>query len=461
MKKHNFLLILTLSIFPIVGRTGVNPDADRELATIREKIAYEGLDWVANHNSIIDSMTLDERHHLLGLKLPPNWREIWELHLPKVMKVKSSAELPSYFNWVDSGIVTMVQNQGNCGSCWIFSATAALEAIWNLKRNQYLDLSEQQILSCVSPGWGCDGGWMDDVYQHYLDFGAILEPEMPYMADDEIPCRETEAPVVASITDWTAIPQDVNSLKTAVLEAPVAVAFTVYDDFYGYSGGCYSNSSPPEEINHAVLIVGWDDNMCGGEGAWLVKNSWGRYWGIDGFFWIKYDNCNFGYAAALLNLGTMTISSPYEIPAGSVCSDYSYQLVAEGGMDPYHWYYENGELPPGITMDESGLIQGATSIGKNYSFGIRLEDNSMPSLKLLSFFNLNIPEGLNGDADCSGSYNLLDVSYMIRNLYMGGPPPRHAFMADCNCSHTCNLLDVSYLIRYMYQSGPAPCKYSE
>lgn len=460
MKQLSAIFLLILIFVPLTGLATVNPNADEELAAIQKKIADEGLDWKAGHTSILDSMTLEERHHMLGLKLPPNWKEIWESHLPKDFKAMASSALPATFNWEDSGVVTMVKNQEGCGSCWIFAATGALEAVWNIQRHQYLDLSEQQILSCVSSGWGCDGGWMVDAYQHYLDFGAILETAMPYEANDEVSCTETEAPIVANITDWVSIPQDINSIKTAVLTAPVAVAFTVYDDFYSYFGGCYSNSSPLEEINHAVLIVGWDDNLCNGEGAWRAKNSWGgHFWGDNGYFWIKYNTCNFGYAAALLNIEAMTVMSPNPLPSGDICHDYSYQLAADGGSAPYKWSLQVGSLPSGFTMDESGLIQGQPSQGEVSSFGIRVEDASIPTLTFLKYFELNIATGLNGDADCDGKYNLLDVSYIIKYLYMGGPPPRYSYIADCNCSNSCNLLDVSYLISYLYRGGPAPCKY--
>jgi hypothetical protein len=115
------------------------------------------------------------------------------------------------------------------------------------------------------------------------------------MADDEIPCADDTCGIYVTNGGWIDVPSDVESIKQQVMITPVATTFTVYDDFRTYGGGCYEHEGS-EPINHAVLIVGWEDTLCGGEGAWLCKNSWGPSWGLDGFFWIKYGTCNVGYA---------------------------------------------------------------------------------------------------------------------------------------------------------------------
>jgi hypothetical protein len=158
------------------------------------------------------------------------------------------------------------------------------------------DLSEQQVLSCATPGYGCSGGWMVTVWNHFKENGAALEICMPYLADDTAPCLETGCPKYATTNGWEDIPNVVEAIKNKVLNhGPVATTFTVYDDFRYYDGGCYEHEGD-DPINHAVVIVGWDDSMCGGEGAWLIKNSWGEDWGLDGYFYIKYGTCNVGYS---------------------------------------------------------------------------------------------------------------------------------------------------------------------
>jgi hypothetical protein len=433
--------------------------AEEELKAIQQKIEREGLDWTPGLNPIVTEYSPEERQKLSGLRLPDNWEEIWQAHLPDQPMALSAADLPASFNWEDSGKVTPVTNQGGCGSCWIFASVAALEAIYKIQAQVEYDLSEQQILSCVSYGWGCDGGWMDDCYQHFRDYGSILESAMPYEADDMVPCTESQHPVVATIDGWTAIPNNITSLKTAVMTAPVAVAFTVYNDFHYYNGGCYSHPDETQDINHAVLIVGWDDNMCNGEGAWRVKNSWGTYWGEDGYFWMKYGSCNFGVGAALLDIDAVMITSPAFLPdADMVCdsTEYEYQFEASGGTPPYNWYRQVGFIPDGMVLETGGLLHGFPTRAKNFTFGVRVEDSSVPVKKYMKYVMVSVIEGMAGDADCNCDYNLLDATYLINLLYKDGPTVMCEAGEDANGDASCNLLDVTCLINYLYKEGPQP-----
>ncbi|UCD95374.1 MAG: hypothetical protein JSU69_04825, partial [Candidatus Zixiibacteriota bacterium] len=367
-------------------------------------------------------------------------------------------ELPSYFNWEDSSVLTGVRNQGGCGSCWDFAATAALESIYSIYRGVKLDLSEQAVLSCATFGSGCDGNWMETAYWHFTYYGAIAESEMPYMANDEIPCTQSEHPARVKINGWTAVPRGRNYIKTAVLTAPVAVAFMAYYDLYYYSGGCYSHGGFTEDINHAILVVGWDDNMCNGEGAWRCKNSWGSYWGDNGYFWIRYDDCNFGEGGALIELDTLLdIANDRALETGSVCREYGYQMEASGGISPYSWLVLDDPLPSGLTMDSGGFISGYPEEAVTKNLAIRVLETSPPRRLYFDYFTLVIDDALSGDADCSGTHNILDVTYIINYLYKGGPPPATGTGCDCDCSSGCNILDVTYIVNYLYKDGPEPC----
>jgi hypothetical protein len=458
-KAVNLSIFAIFLIIAVSSFSFADDSAADELSAIRSMIENQGFHWQADLNPIVTDYTSEERKQLLGLKLPDNWREIWEAHLDENFVVKRDRDLPAYFNWEDSSIITDVTSQGGCGSCWDFAATAALEAGYALYRGMKLDLSEQAILSCVTPGHGCDGGWMEDAYVHYQYFGSVSEDDMPYQANDMVPCTEEAERALVKINGWTAIPQMRSAIKTAVLTAPVAVAFYVYNDFHYYSGGCYAHSEFTAEVNHAILVVGWDDDMCGGDGAWRCKNSWGWWWGDSGFFWIQYDDCNFGVAAAQLNFDTLlTINDSRQLPNTNICAEYNFQFTASGGVEPYRWVIVDGEVPSGLILENDGLLHGYPDVYGEQSFAVRVEDSNGPTKIFFKYFDLSIGQSLPGDADCSGEHNIFDVTFLISFLYLGGPAPISPNGGDCNCSGTCDIFDITYLISYLYKGGPPPCE---
>lgn len=270
------------------------PVADEPFETLEQttrRVAEKGYHWTPGGTSLSD-VSPEEFQKLLGLQIP---RDV----AARARAVTEGYEMrnltfPSAFDWRDYGGVTPVKDQTGCGSCWDFAATGALEAMFLLYGDVEYDLSEQQILSCRTPGYGCEGGTAEWAWDHVKREGAVLETCMPYRANDTAPCVEDGCVKYATTNRWEDIPNVVEAIKEKVLNhGPVTTAFTVYNDFRYYTGGCYEHAGD-DPINHLVVIVGWDDNMCGGEGAWLIKNSWGTSWGMNGYFYIKYGSCNVG-----------------------------------------------------------------------------------------------------------------------------------------------------------------------
>ncbi|MGB7063147.1 MAG: C1 family peptidase [Candidatus Zixiibacteriota bacterium] len=288
---------LFLALFFLLFGSAVPKDkVDEEIEAIQKMVDEKGYNWTAGRTSVME-LSEAERQNLYGLEIP-EWYDEWFKNTKKLV-APPGAFFPPAFDWRDSAGVTPARNQKNCGSCWAFGALGALEAMAKIYGGTELDLSEQQILSCRAYGWGCNGGWMTYCYELFQDYGSISEQCMPYHANDTDPCIQESCEVLAKITGWTPVAHDVNSIKTALMTGPVSCAMTAYDDFSSYTGGCYEHENT-EPCNHAVLIVGWDDTMCDGEGAWIVKNSWGQSWGINGFFYIKYNSCLIGYATDLI-----------------------------------------------------------------------------------------------------------------------------------------------------------------
>jgi C1A family cysteine protease len=270
---------------------------DLEIEALQREIDANGYQWTAQRNWTTD-LSEEEFQALLGARVPLDVeRRFARLDRSSFPIARN---LPASYDWRTLGGVSSVKNQAGCGSCWDFAGVAAVESQVLINEGIEYDLSEQQVLSCETPGTGCSGGWYSWAWNYFRDHGAVLETCMPYQANDDVPCADAACVKYATVRTWIDVPNDVDAIKTAVLMAPVSTSFRVYSDFSSYGSGCYEHAGN-DPINHAVLIVGWDDSKCGGAGAWLCKNSWGSWWGgLGGYFWIKYGTCNIGTNSQLV-----------------------------------------------------------------------------------------------------------------------------------------------------------------
>lgn len=259
--------------------------------------------WTAGKTSVSD-LSHEEKQKRLGYKVPDWYHQWWE-SLPKLEAPKEEITFDPVFDWrthlgpYGTNGVTPVKDQASCGSCWAFAAVGELESMVKIYGEVELDLSEQQCVSCLTPGSGCQGYYSEACFDLFRTKGAIKEECMPYQANDTEPCIQNQCQKWAKLSGYIAIPNNVNSIKQALLNGPVKSGMAVEDTFFSYTGGCYNR--PYFEPNHAVLIVGWDDTMCGGQGAWIVKNSWGPGWGENGYYYIRYGLCMIGSDATQVN----------------------------------------------------------------------------------------------------------------------------------------------------------------
>ncbi|MDZ7860194.1 MAG: C1 family peptidase [Candidatus Krumholzibacteriota bacterium] len=313
-EKGKHIFIIVIAVFSMIfSAGGVSAAEDQEIASLQREIDSKGYNWTAERTWVTD-LSDEEFQRLLGARIPEDLQKRIDSRHETIIPKLQSRLLPSSFDWRDYDIVTPVKNQGSCGSCWDFAGIGALEAVLAINESVEYDLSEQQILSCATPGSGCSGGWYATVWDYIRNSGAVLELCMPYEADDTVPCDDGSCEKVASNNGWVDVQNNVDEIKEQVLISPVATTFHVYDDFGSYGGGCYEHSGD-DPINHAVVIVGWADSMCGNEGAWLVKNSWGSSWGDSGYFWIKYGSCNIGTATqrVIYSTGNQLVFDQYSI----------------------------------------------------------------------------------------------------------------------------------------------------
>jgi hypothetical protein len=265
---------------------GFTPETLASIVRLQREIDGRGYRWQAGPTSV-SALSPEEFERMLGARVPSD-----EPALPlAALRVDGApaADLPSRWDWREMDGVTPPRAQGVCGSCWAFAAAGAVEAMLRIYDGRDLDLSEQQAIDCNLDAYGCDGGWMTAAYRLWQTEGALLEADAPYAADDGRPCPSSSLAPVASVIGWTAIAPDRESVQRALLVGPVATAMHVYPDMQHYRGGVYEHEGE-DPINHAVLLVGWDDAL----GAWILKNSWGPGWGEGGFAYVRYGSCRLG-----------------------------------------------------------------------------------------------------------------------------------------------------------------------
>lgn len=270
---------------------------DPSIETLRRRARVEGWTFEVD-DTFIRSRTPQERANMRGYTPPPGYEQELEANL-QILPVEKA--LPGSLDWRDVDGITPVKDQASCGSCWAFAATGEMEAFIKIYYGVEVDLSEQQSISCNPYGAGCDGGWAVASYWIWQNYGGVLENCHPYLQADPplAPCEEDNFFDYAHITGYRHIDNDVNQIKTALQAGPVCTAIDASVEFENYGGGCYN--IPGYGTNHLVLIVGYDDRSCGGNGAWIIKNSWGPSFGESGYIEVQYGAANVGTSLTQLN----------------------------------------------------------------------------------------------------------------------------------------------------------------
>jgi C1A family cysteine protease len=201
---------------------------------------------------------------------------------------------PSSYDLRTQEKVTSVKDQGSCGSCWAFATMGSVESRWLVNGYGTYDLSENNLKDCHGFLWGCSDGGNEEMATAYLsrDSGPISESADPYV-DYDVPCTSGLTPV-AYETDAYFLPNDANTIKDFILNYG-GVYTTMHMEYpskyYNASNYTYYYNGT-RSSNHAVVIVGWNDNKttAGGPGAWIIKNSWGTSWGESGYFYVSYND---------------------------------------------------------------------------------------------------------------------------------------------------------------------------
>ncbi len=318
------------------------PDKSPEerLAEINEKIKEKGARWKAGLTPKA-LLSVEEKRILLGSYVLP------EEDVTNGIWVQADAEsLPSAFDWREEGEyeidwMTSVKDQASCGSCWAFSVLGTVEAAYNIYNNDPdmdLDLSEQQLVSNESPCCGdcgdCGGGNTTYGIGYVHSTGVVDEDCFPYTATNA-PCD--------LCPDWKdrrhyigeffrVFPNTQEAYKQALLDyGPLSISIDSSDMFLYYVDGVYEELEDIDYtgVNHAIVLVGWDD----AQSCWIIKNSWGTDWGTGGYGKIVYGYVEkYNYVRAVYE----TNATKGIIPMNSGTPFYTlHQNPADcGDMDP-------------------------------------------------------------------------------------------------------------------------------
>jgi len=202
--------------------------------------------------------------------------------------------VPASVDWRPKGAVTDVKNQGQCGSCWSFSTTGAVEGAWMVAGNPLISLSEEELVQCdKSKDEGCNGGIMENAYEWIIKNGGITTEELyPYNSGTGTTgvCQMKKTTVKkAHISDYCDLTHgDEKDLEKALVQQPVAVAIEAdQTSFQFYHGGILSAKKCGVKLDHGVLAVGYGVDPKTKMQYWIVKNSWGGMWGDKGYIMME------------------------------------------------------------------------------------------------------------------------------------------------------------------------------
>ena len=240
--------------------------------------------------NLFSSMTDGEKNKWLGINATGKFP-----HTDILPVLSSNLNTPRKKDWVDRGAVTAVKNQDSCGSCWAFSAIATLETRYKVKSGRLRSFSDQEYLDCTPVSLGCNGGWYNEAFAYSQKCGGRIaaSKDYPYVGKKG-DCKGKSKPnaaVAFKITGVEKIAADEDSNIAALAKGALSMAVFAGDAFFQYQSGIFKDTTCTEAVgpNHAVTGVGYTERYV------VIKNSWSKFWGDNGFMRVtrNYHNCGF------------------------------------------------------------------------------------------------------------------------------------------------------------------------
>lgn len=219
--------------------------------------------------------------------------------LPSIAAPRVATVLPATYDLRALGKLTAIRDQGSCGSCWDFATMGSLES--SLMPTESANFSENNLKNLSGFDIGCCSGGNRAMSTAYLArwAGPVNETDDPYYTGN---CTSVAGSILRKhVQDIIFLPNRTTPLGNDAIKQAVMNYGAVYTSYY-HSDSYYNSAnaayyySGSSQSNHAVCIVGWDDNYAAtrfrtappGNGAFLIRNSWGTWWGMSGYFWMSY-----------------------------------------------------------------------------------------------------------------------------------------------------------------------------
>eukprot|EP01025_Chloroclados_australasicus_P027802 TRINITY_DN2750_c2_g1_i1.p2 TRINITY_DN2750_c2_g1~~TRINITY_DN2750_c2_g1_i1.p2 ORF type:complete len:465 (-),score=50.01 TRINITY_DN2750_c2_g1_i1:323-1717(-) len=275
---------------------------DEEEYNMRFQIWQDNLEFVHGYNSpdkthwigmnSLADLTLEEyRYKYLGYDGASASLKVSESSADCMYCSIDIDDLPESVDMREKGVVTVIKNQAQCGSCWAFSAIAAVESINALYGEPLVSLSEQEVMDCDAVDDSCEGGLMDNAFDFVIGNGGVdtLE-DYQYIAEDEKCDVNKEGRKVVTIQGYQDVPKN---NETALMQAAAnqVIAIAIEADqmpFFLYVGGIFDDECGTI-LDHGVDIVGYGVDEDFGVDYWIIRNSWGIGWGDNGYIKMRKD----------------------------------------------------------------------------------------------------------------------------------------------------------------------------
>ncbi|NXP59359.1 CATL1 protein, partial [Chloropsis cyanopogon] len=279
-----------------------------EAEALRREIWEQNLRYIQQHNREESqgkhSYRLAMNH--FGDLTNQEFNELMNGHIPlpreepaPLFRASAALKAPPKVDWRDKGYVTRVKAQGDCGSCWAFSATGALEGLMFRRTGKLVPLSEQNLIDCTQKlgNKGCGGGLALRAFEYVREHGLSSERAYPYRGTDNSRCRYNSRYRAATCSGFKVLPHgdEVALMQAVAAVGPVSVSVDATGPaFQFYSSGIFACPPDQQKLNHAMLLVGYDrvqSRNCT-MNYWIIKNSWSVGWGEKGYMLLLKDDGN-------------------------------------------------------------------------------------------------------------------------------------------------------------------------